>query len=724
MALPAPNLDDRKFQDIVDEVKRRIVSRCPEWTEHNVSDPGVTLIELFAGIADMMLYRFNQIPEKNFVKYLELIGVRLVPQKAATTNLRFRLVRPLVHGSSDSNDFILPAFGTTVGTPRTETEDAIEFSTVEDLVVRAPRISHVLMVPSSVSEDEFRKGGGQLVQYDIEKYAANIPDQVLISEDRKQLTEVYFPVFGAEIAHGNALYVAFDESVASHILEIQVDGLTGAAPKLRPENPLQVWEYWSSVERIWRPLEVLRDSLAGFNVMEGSIEVAVPYDSDATTVGGSTAHWIRCRYTTQLEDLPDYIQRGLRIDPYVTSPRVRNLRVYALGGTAEAAHCMAIFNEVIGESDGLPGQIFKLANGPTLDLEPEEFIEVCDPVDGQGRSVWQRVEDFSESEEASRHFTFDPILNEVTFGPAIRQPDGRVLQHGAIPAKGYLIRLSRYRIGGGIRGNLAQGALRVLKESRAVASVINVTPAIGGQDRETLERAKLRAVGILKVRDRAVTRDDFSYLACQVSGVERAACIVPGEVDSKAGADKNSQLVQVLLIPTLPPNCLAPEPSQLAMSEQVLNRAQQHLELRKLLTTLVEVRQPDYVYVSTQIQFVANGQADPEQVASNIESELFRFIHPVYGGFDRTGWPFGKALTVADIYAAVSSVWGVAFLTSVRVFTSRAGHDGLRSTPQETDLRSGVVLGPTEMFASRQHTISATQQWMVQPLPPSETERV
>ena len=52
MALPAPNLDDRRFQDLVDEAKRLVQRRCPEWTDHNVSDPGVTLIELFAWMTD------------------------------------------------------------------------------------------------------------------------------------------------------------------------------------------------------------------------------------------------------------------------------------------------------------------------------------------------------------------------------------------------------------------------------------------------------------------------------------------------------------------------------------------------------------------------------------------------------------------------------------------------------------------------------------------------
>ncbi len=74
MGLPTRNLDDRTFQDIVDEAKKRIAASCPAWTDHNVSDPGITLVELFAWMTEMILYRLNQVPEKNYIKFMELLG--------------------------------------------------------------------------------------------------------------------------------------------------------------------------------------------------------------------------------------------------------------------------------------------------------------------------------------------------------------------------------------------------------------------------------------------------------------------------------------------------------------------------------------------------------------------------------------------------------------------------------------------------------------------------
>src|SRR5262245_65743108 len=94
MPLPTVNLDDRHFQDIVDEAKTRIPTYCPEWTDHNVSDPGVALIELFAWMTDLLLYRVNQVPDKMYVKFLEMIGVRLHPPRAATAPATFYLSPP------------------------------------------------------------------------------------------------------------------------------------------------------------------------------------------------------------------------------------------------------------------------------------------------------------------------------------------------------------------------------------------------------------------------------------------------------------------------------------------------------------------------------------------------------------------------------------------------------------------------------------------------------
>src|SRR3989442_13380369 len=95
MPITIPSIDDRRYQDLVDEALARVPVHTPEWTNFNESDPGVTLIEVFAFLTENLLYRSNQIPERNRRKFLSLLGVPLQPATPA---------RGLVTFSNESPD--------------------------------------------------------------------------------------------------------------------------------------------------------------------------------------------------------------------------------------------------------------------------------------------------------------------------------------------------------------------------------------------------------------------------------------------------------------------------------------------------------------------------------------------------------------------------------------------------------------------------------------------
>lgn len=74
MPIPLPNLDDRSYADLVEEMRALIPRYAPDWTDHNESDPGIMLIELFAWLTETLIYRLNRIPEASEVRFLELLG--------------------------------------------------------------------------------------------------------------------------------------------------------------------------------------------------------------------------------------------------------------------------------------------------------------------------------------------------------------------------------------------------------------------------------------------------------------------------------------------------------------------------------------------------------------------------------------------------------------------------------------------------------------------------
>jgi hypothetical protein len=97
MSLPSPNLDDRSFADLVDEARQYITAHCPAWTDLSPGDPGIALVEVFAYLTEIMIYRFNRVPSKAYIEFLRLLGVTLLPPSAAAVELRFKLSQPATH---------------------------------------------------------------------------------------------------------------------------------------------------------------------------------------------------------------------------------------------------------------------------------------------------------------------------------------------------------------------------------------------------------------------------------------------------------------------------------------------------------------------------------------------------------------------------------------------------------------------------------------------------
>src|SRR5262245_58738072 len=93
MAIEAPNLDDRDFQQLLEEASGVIRKHSPQWTDLSPSDPGMILLELFSHLTEVMIYRLNRLPQKAYVEFLRLIGVRLLPPAAASVQLQFSVQR-------------------------------------------------------------------------------------------------------------------------------------------------------------------------------------------------------------------------------------------------------------------------------------------------------------------------------------------------------------------------------------------------------------------------------------------------------------------------------------------------------------------------------------------------------------------------------------------------------------------------------------------------------
>lgn len=625
MSLKAPNLDDRKFQDIVSEARSKIPLYCPRWTDYNLSDPGITVIELFAWMTDMLLYRLNRVPEKNYIKFMDLLGIRLEPPRPAAVDVTFRL------SASQPEPVTIPR-GTEVATVRTETQDAITFNTTRDLTIVVPSLAGALTTPD---DNDFT---------DCMPALKNPDQQVSIFQDPP--------------AENNALYLGFNEDLSAHTLVLTIESsIQGIG--VDPQHPPLAWEYRDGEQERWAALRLERDGTGGLNTT-GQVILHIPYTAIPTVVNGQKALWIRCRATG-----PEPGQR-----PYSASPRLRRVVPETIGGMAPASHAFHVADEVLGRSDGTPGQRFSLHNLPVLSRQEGEYLEVETGTENEFEA-WQEVGDFSRSGPEDRHYTLDSVSGELEFGPVIRQSTGEERQFGRIPPDGRLIRFKSYRCGGGVTGNVGEGTITVLKSSIPyIASVTNFRAATGGTDAETLDNAKLRVPRVLQARTRAVTAEDYEYLALEASPlVARAKCLAAGG----EGQSPPPGVVRLLLVPRVRDSERFIPPEELEIPKSAREQVQFYLDERRLLATRLEIGAPEYRPVAVTARVRAGYGSDAGRVAADVENALYRYINPVCGGRDGRGLPFGHNLSLSEIYAVIQNVAGVAYVEEAGLYPVENG---------------------------------------------------
>ncbi|MDA8047024.1 MAG: putative baseplate assembly protein [Actinomycetota bacterium] len=645
MVLPAPNLDDRRFQNLVDESKRLVQRRCPEWTDHNVSDPGITLIETFAYMTDQLLYRLNRVPDRNYIKFLELIGVHLLPPSAATTAVTFWLSAP------QENTVYVPA-GVEVATPRSEAVgSAVAFTVTEDLQIVPCALEYIGSIPT---------GGTWRNHTDSMKLAP-------------------FSCFSGQPVPDEVLLIGLTAAVASCAVSLRFDcNVEGIG--VDPEWPPLAWEAFDGEG--WAECEVDRDTTGGLN-RAGEVVLHVPGTHTASVEHGLRAGWLRARVTTPEEDQPFYSN----------SPLIKQVEAVTIGGTAQAVQAEVVAEDVVGSSEGVPGQRFLVSRVPVVASEEPVVLEVSD--EDEGWQEWTQVEEFSQSGPEDLHFVLDPVSGELQLGPAVRTPDGSLLRYGAAPAKGALLRLRRYHTGGGRQGNVAAGAIRVCRTTIPyVARVENRAAAIGGVDGEDIEEAKVRGPIVMRTLGRAVTAEDFEQLARQAAPEAARIKAVPAATDEEAGG------VRVLVVPTVADDVdgrLSFE--QLVPPAETLTNIATYLDGRRTIGSRVLVEPPAYQGVTVVVMMRARPWADPGRLQRTATDALYAYLHPITGGMDGNGWPFGRPVHMGEIYALLQRLPGTELVEDVRLFAANP------ITGERGAAAQRVEVAPNALVFSYQHQV-------------------
>ena len=646
--LPSPNLDDRRFQDLVDDAKRMVAQYCPEWTDHNVSDPGVTLIETFAFMVDQLFYRLNRVPDRLYIAFLELLGVTLHPPTAASVELLMWLSAP-------QPDTVVIPQGTEVSTRRTEEDEAVVFTTTRELTVPPRRLGHVMT-----------QGRG----------GAPVPHAEALHGDGD------FACFGTPPLPGDVLLLGLNDQAPSCAVvlrfECEVRGVG-----VNPRNPPLVWEAWDGAD--WASCELDSDGTGGLN-RPGDVVIHVPHEHTASLIGGVRAGWLRCRVVDPKDGYP----------PYSASPTVRSVNAFTIGGSVPGVHAETISDEVIGMSEGVPGQSFELGRHPVVPGGEPFVVEIAS---GSGWDAWTEVDSFAGCGPEDRVVAIDRTAGLVHFPPAVREPDGSLRHYGAVPPAGSPVRVPQYRTGGGPTGNVAARALSVLRSSIPfVNSVENRRAAHGGVAPETIEQAKLRGPLALRTRDRAITAEDYEQLAKRAApDIARVRCIPANGPDEAGG-------VRVLVVPAA-----VPDKDQrltfedLVPDEETLSVVASYLDARRPVGTRVVVEPPYYRGVTVVAQLTTRPRVSREALKRNALRALYEYFDPIRGGPDGEGWPFGRPVQAGEVHAVLQRLAGTEIVDEVLVFAADP-ITGRRGEPQQR-----VELERNALVFSFDHRVRVTE---------------
>jgi len=601
-----PIIDDRTFDDIVTEARSRIARYTPEWapvwTDVNDSDPGITLVQLFAWLTEMLIYRLGKVPDLDYLKFLELIGIELNPATPAHAEIVF----PVVPANSDP--YVIVPLHTQVSAPSPQGGPPLIFETDRAIFALTAALAAV------VSYDGF--------QFDL-------LDNLSLSG---------FNPFGPAQGKDAALLLGFQYGGAFPAqIELNLDfwvgqqgGSTTSGNCSLPDTQVfpaanLTWQYWTGSG--WASLGILKDETLSLQ-RSGHVYLKTPVAGAmqrGTFAGIASLYWIRALITS---------------GRYEQQPLVLAVRT----NTAPSTQAQTISDEVLGGSTGLPNQVFQLANSPILDGTLQLQVD-----QGDGFQDWKLVQDFLGSGPNDLVYALDRTNAQVRFGDGL---------HGAIPvananSPNNNVVARTYRYGGGAAGNLPAGTLTTIVTSITgidAANVTNLFAAYGGSDEESLDDAKARAPQALRSRDRAVTKSDFEYLAMQAGNVARAFAI-PLSHPSFPGVQVPG-VVTVIVVPA------SSDPNPLP-SDGTLRTVCAYLNVRRVLTTELYVVPPSYQKVSVHAEVVAENSADLAEVTNAVEASLTQYFHPLTGGEDGLGWPFGGTIFFSRLYHRILEISGV-----------------------------------------------------------------
>ena len=235
----APTLDDRNFAQIVAEAKTLIPRYTPEWTDFNESDPGITLVQLFAWMADMLVYRLNRVPDRNYIAFLRLLGIELRAAQPASVELTFTLAR-------NDLDVVMVPKGTQVAAAASGGGAPTIFETDETLIALGAQLAAVQSFDGFSYSNETTKNGAAGQTFAPFGPRARVDAALLLGFDSP------LPFTSQQV--NLMVYVHTDEKNPTTHCDLDLNTM--------PPPATLVWEFYDGTD--WQRFEIDKDETRAF----------------------------------------------------------------------------------------------------------------------------------------------------------------------------------------------------------------------------------------------------------------------------------------------------------------------------------------------------------------------------------------------------------------------------------------------------------------------------
>jgi len=673
MPISPPRLDDRSFEDLVEELLARIPAHTPEWVPQP-GDPGRTLIELFAWMGETILYRANLIPERQRLAFLKLLGEPMRAARAASGLVSLTIDEP------NASDIIHLAAGATVS-------GAVSFEAASEVAVlplaaecyyKRPLSDDELAQPqtSEIVQGlrDFHQIAGKLSAYvttplfEPGKPATTRFDLIEDSADASLWLALLAPT-PAQVEEIRQTLAGTAEGRAA-IINIGIAPALGIADSIddnsRPGRVAHEWQISTGEmvndQPVYSTLTTLADSTAQLT-RSGVERLILPGDADDFGVlQGNVLLDANAGVgdrPPRLDD-PDRLARlvaWLRLRP--TQP-VSSMALGWVGINAlEIEQYQTLQGRVIGQSNGQPGQVFSL---PARSVEGASFrLQVEQP--GRGYVDWRQVDDLALSQRDDAAYSLDREAGSVTFGNGV---------NGRIPAVGQRIRVDHMRAGGGNAGNLPLASLNKISardlDGKAIKRKLAVwqgVPTQGGIDAESLAQAEVRIPSRLRHRNRCVTQQDYHALAQQTPGIQLGRVEVLPQFLPQQRRENVPGVVSVMVLPA---KSLAEAPNP-RPDRPFIEKVFSYLDSRRPLAAELHVIGCEYIPLALSVGITVRDGAGYDQVVNDVRNTLRLYLWSLSpGGPAGAGWPLGKAVQDRELEVAVARLGGVQTVAGINLF--------------------------------------------------------